>query len=108
MIYATGGISITGNGTVTLSPPTTGANTGISLFLARSSNGTIQITGNGTFNVTGTLYAAAGLTFVAGNGDLELGGQLISDKVDLGGNADVNIDWNKPPTARTRNIQLVE
>jgi Flp pilus assembly protein TadG len=108
MIYATSGISITGNGTVTLSPPTTGPYMGISLFLARTSTGTIQITGNGTFNVTGTLYAAAGLTFVAGNGDLELGGQLISDKVDLGGNADVNINWNKPPTARTRNIQLVE
>jgi len=108
MIYATTGVSITGNGTVTLSPPTSGPYTGLTLFLSRSSMGTVKVTGNGTFNVSGTMYAPTGEIMVAGNGDLELGGQLISDRVDLGGNADVNINWTASPTARTRVIELVE
>jgi hypothetical protein len=108
MIYSNTGIAIAGNGTVTLSPPTTGAYTGMALFEARTTTSGISIAGNGTFNVTGTIYCPDGQVGLVGNGDIGLGGQLVADTVDLGGNADLTINWGASPTARTRSIQLVE
>jgi hypothetical protein len=67
-IYSTAGLSITGQGTVTLSPPTTGIYQGISYFQDRASTATALIAGNGKFNVSGTVYAASGLAQLQGNG----------------------------------------
>jgi hypothetical protein len=108
MIYATGGLSITGNGSVTLSPPTTGIYTGITYFQARNSAATAKIAGNGNYNVTGTVYAAGGLADLQGNGDASIASQVVSLLMVAGGNGQTNIVWAGPPSARTRRIQLVE
>jgi hypothetical protein len=108
MIYATAGLSITGNGSVTLSPPTSGIYTGITYFQARNSTATAKIAGNGNFNVTGTIYAAKGLADLQGNGDASIASQVVSLLMVAGGNGQTNIVWTAPPSARARQLQLVE
>jgi hypothetical protein len=108
MIYSTNGLSITGLGSVTLSPPTSGIYTGISYFQSRTSTATALIAGNGLYNVTGTLYAADGLANLQGNGDASIASQVVSLLLTAGGNGTTNIVWGGPPTARTRIISLVE
>jgi hypothetical protein len=108
MIYSTAGLSITGNGSVTLSPPTTGIYKGLSYFQDRSSTATAKVAGNGQYNVTGTFYVAGGLTDLQGNGDASVASQVVSLLMTAGGNGQTNIVWAGPPTARTRQFQLVE
>ena len=108
MIYSTTGIRIAGNASVRLSPPATGPYTGMTFFVARNSASTIQVSGNGTYNVSGTIYNANGLTTVSGNGDVSLAGQIVTDQLSVSGNGDVNIVWGSAPTARSRSIQLVD
>jgi len=108
MIYSTGGLSITGLGSVTLGPPTNGIYQGISYFQDRSSTATAKVAGNGSYNVTGTFYIAGGLTDLQGNGDASIASQVVTLLMKAGGNGATNIVWSGPPTARSRLIQLVE
>jgi hypothetical protein len=108
MIYATVGLSITGQGSVLLSPPTSGIYQGLSYFQARNSTATTVVAGNGNYNVTGTFYLADGLAQLQGNGDASIASQVVSLLMTAGGNGITNIVWAGPPTARTRNIRLVE
>jgi hypothetical protein len=108
MIYATVGLSITGQGSVILSPPTSGIYQGLSYFQARTSTATAIVAGNGLFNVTGTFYLPDGLAQLQGNGDASIASQVIAQLMTSGGNGQTNIVWSGPPTARTRNIGLVE
>src|SRR5207245_1285517 len=50
-------ISLTGTGSVQLTPPTTGTYNGISIFQDRNSGAPISITGNGGLQLLGTIYA---------------------------------------------------
>ncbi|MCI0637495.1 MAG: pilus assembly protein TadG-related protein [Gemmataceae bacterium] len=102
------GITGTGGGTVTLTPPTSGIYQGITFFQDRSSNVDVIFAGNGTFNITGTFYAAGALVRVDGNGDVAIGSQYISRLLDLGGNGNLNIPWNPNTVAPTRVLQLVQ
>jgi hypothetical protein len=109
MIYNdSGALSITGNGVVDLSPPTTGEYKGVSYFQSRSNTAEAKIAGNGLFNVTGTVYVPAGLFDAQGNGDASISGQVVSWQMKAGGLGDININWPGGPTAPTRIIQLVE
>jgi hypothetical protein len=102
------GITGTGGGSATLTPPKTGLYQGISFFQARDANIDAIFAGNGKFNVTGTVYAAAALVRVSGEGDVAVGSQYISRALDLGGNGNLNIPWNPNTTAPTRVLQLVQ
>jgi hypothetical protein len=108
MIYSTQGISITGQGSVTWSPPTSGIYTGISYFQSRTSTTTSLITGNGKFNITGTMYVPDALIQLQGNGDASIASQVVALLMSSGGNGTTNIVWNGPPTGRMRVMQLVE
>jgi hypothetical protein len=108
MIYSTGGLTITGLGAVTLSPPTTVIYEGINYFQSRTSTSTAKVAGNGNYNVTGTFYTANGLTDLQGNGDASIASQVVTRFMKAGGNGQTNIVWAGPPSARTRKIQLVE
>jgi len=102
-------VSLAGNGSVNLTPPTTGIYAGISIFQDRASTNTVSLTGNGSMYVTGTFYVAGGTLATTGNGGGDvIGAQYISYKLNLGGNGTVNIDWNASPTARLRLLGLVE
>jgi hypothetical protein len=108
MIFSTGGLSVTGLGSVTLSPPTTGIYKGISYFQDRSSSATAKVAGNGSWNVTGTFYVAGGLTDLQGNGDVSIASQVVTLLMKTGGNGATIINWDAAVTAPTRIISLVE
>jgi hypothetical protein len=108
MIYSENGLSVTGLGAVTWSPPTTGIYKGICYFQSRSDTSTAKIAGNGGYNVTGTVYVPAGLADLQGNGDASIAGQVISWTMKAGGNGQTNIVWAGPPVAPVRQLQLVE
>jgi hypothetical protein len=108
MIYSTAGLSVTGLGSVTMSPPTSGIYTGITYFQSRTSSATALVNGNGGYNITGTFYLAGGLANLQGNGDASVASQVVCLLMSSGGNGATNIVWAGPPTARTRIIGLVE
>jgi hypothetical protein len=102
-------IDISGQGAVNLTPPNSGLYAGISIFQERSSTNTVSISGLGNMYVTGTFYTAGGMLKVTGNGSGNvIGAQYISNLLNLGGNGEVFIDWEASPTARLRQIGLVE
>jgi len=101
-------ISITGQGTVNMSPPDTGLYKGILIFQDRTASTTITVTGNGGFTIGGTFYAANALVSISGNGDAHIGSQYISRYLDLGGNGALTIDYTASPHPSRRVLQLVE
>ena len=108
LVVDTSAVVITGQGSVTLSPPTSGIYQGISYFQARNSPDETKVAGNGDYNVTGTFYVAGGLTDLQGNGDASIASQVVTLLMKAGGNGETNIVWAGPPTGRTRRLQLVE
>jgi hypothetical protein len=108
MIFSDTGLSVTGQGAVTWSPPTSGIYKGISYFQDRTSSATALVAGNGLYNVTGTFYVAGGLTDLQGNGDASIASQVVTLLMKSGGNGVTNINWAAGVTAPTRIISLVE
>jgi Flp pilus assembly protein TadG len=95
MIYndSSGGtISLAGNGSVHLSPMTTGPYAGITLYQAPSNTNDVTITGNGNFSITGTIYTAGATVKLAGNGDT-IGSQIVADDMAMSGNGAVTVNY---------------
>jgi hypothetical protein len=102
-------ININGQGSINLSPMTTGIYRGISLWQQRSSANTIDITGNGSSTISGTFYTAHGTLKVTGNGAQDvLGSQYISYDMKVNGNGSFKVDWDPNLVARVRILRLVE
>jgi hypothetical protein len=124
-------IHITGHksGSFILSGLTSGPYQGIVLWQERSSPVELLVEGNGSFNLQGTLYAAAAKLNVNGNakvsgGDItgyyfdaagnkiegasRIGAQYITRNLSLAGNGNVMLNYTEQHTARTRVITLVE
>jgi Flp pilus assembly protein TadG len=105
----TGNISLTGSGSVSLSPPTSGIYKGITLFQERSSNKQINITAQGNMNMTGTFYAAAAKVSITGQGGYNnaIGSQWIAWQLYVTGSGSFTVNYNGQGTP-VRNIQLIE
>ena len=102
-------INLTGQGTCTLSPPTTGPYQGFTLFQDRASTVPINVAGQGAMTLTGTLYAAGATLNITGNGTTDLiGAQYISRSLVTGGNGSFRVDWNAADTPGVRQLLLVE
>jgi hypothetical protein len=109
MIYNnSGAISMTGDGTVDLSPPIYGLYTGLSFFQNRTNASDITLTGGSNMTFAGTFYAARGSLKVTGSGDFTLGSQLIVYTMKVGGNGNVLVDYAGGQFIRIREICLVE
>ncbi len=115
MIYNTGGasagsISITGNGKVTLTPPTTGTYAGISIFQDRDVSSAVQISGNGTVQISGTIYAPAATVQISGNGSSTntVGGGFIASQVQVSGNGSFSVNQGTSARPRIPDVGLVE
>jgi hypothetical protein len=102
------GITGTGGGSVTLTPPSSGTYQGICFYQERNSNVDVIFAGNGLFNITGTIYCAGALVRVSGNGDLSIGSQYISRALSITGGGAVNIVYDPGLVAPVRVLQLVE
>src|SRR5262249_21010724 len=101
MIYSGGGglIHTAGQGAASLTPPTTGTYTGMTIFQNRNSTQTVQVTGNGSMNITGTFYAANALLQVTGNGSANyIGSQYVSKDLKLTGNGTIDISDQTAPS----------
>ncbi len=78
-----GSISLSGNGTYSLSPPTSGTYAGIVIFQPRDNTKELTLSGNAS-GMNGTVYAAAAQLSESGNAQLEA--SLIVDTLTISGN----------------------
>jgi hypothetical protein len=101
-------VKLTANGSLTLSPPTSGPYKGIAIFQARSATAAVDITGNGSMNLTGTIYAAgANIDLTANGGANSIGSQIIADSMTVTGNGSVNVNYNGSGSP-VRDTRIVE
>ena len=79
-----GSISLSGNGNITLSPPTTGTYAGVVLFQPADNTKALTISGNAS-SVTGAIYAPAAQLSESGNGQIDA--SIVVDTMTMSGNA---------------------
>lgn len=102
-------IDLSGQGTCTLSAPTSGPYQGFTLFQDRTSSVPINVTGNGAMSITGSFYAASATLNITGNGTTDvIGGQYISYNLVTGGNGSFSVKWTAADTPAVRQLILVE
>ena len=78
-----GSITLSGNGSYNLSPPTTGTYAGIVIFQTRDNSKALTLSGNAS-GMTGTVYAPAAQ--LAESGNAALNAALIVDTLTISGN----------------------
>lgn len=86
-----GAFSVTSNGSVNLSAPTSGTYQGISFMQDRAKDVGVSLTGNAAAQVSGVLYAPKATVSVGGGGSTTAGG-ILANKIAIGGNDNVTID----------------
>ena len=101
-------VSISGSGSIIMSPPTDGIYKGLTLFQDRESTNTMAVSGGGYMDISGTFYAANALLKVSGGGDSKVGSQYISRYLDIVGNGGLRIDYDPNQAIPRRVLQLVE
>src|SRR5205814_8152002 len=99
-----------GQGAITISGPTSGLYKGISFWQDRNSACSANVTGSGgQTQISGTFYFAGATLAIGGNGGVSnFHSQFISNQLSLGGNGDINVDWDPSLVAQKRNSYLVE
>jgi hypothetical protein len=94
-------MQLTGQATLSLSAPTSGAYKGVAIFEDRVANApALQFSGQAQVQITGTIYAPSALTKVAGGAVLllqgdaasQMGAHLIVADLQVSGNGVVNVD----------------
>jgi Putative Flp pilus-assembly TadE/G-like len=101
-------VSITGTGSIVMSPPTEGIYKGLTLFQDRASPNTMTVSGGGYMDIVGTFYAAGGTLKVGGGGDGRVGSQYISRFLEIVGNGGLRIDYNPEKAIPVRTLNLIE
>jgi hypothetical protein len=79
-----GGITLSGNGTFSLTAATGGAYPGILIYQSRSDTRALSLSGSGTAGLNGTIYAPTAQMTMSGNA--QLSGALVVDRLNLSGN----------------------
>jgi Flp pilus assembly protein TadG len=101
-------VSLSGTGSVTLTPPTSGTYKGISVFQDRSSSAAIAVTGNGGMNISGTIYGAGAEVDLTGNGGTNVvGAQIIANNMKVTGNGSVSVNHGAG-SGPARDTRIVE
>jgi hypothetical protein len=93
-------ISMTGNGSGSLSPLTSGPYPGIPIFQDRVSTAPLRITGNRKTSIAGALYAARATLNITGNGGVDghgnpldlIGALLLVADLNVTGNGSFRVD----------------
>jgi hypothetical protein len=108
-LAATDVITITGTGTVTMSPLSTGLFQGFLIFQDPYSVLPITIAGYGKTNILGTIYGAHATLNVVGNGTANIiGSQYVVYRLALSGTGNLSVRRDIGILARIRVIGLVE
>jgi hypothetical protein len=79
-----GGLTLSGNGSFSLTAATSGPYAGVVIFEARANTRALAFSGNGATGITGTVYAPAAQVLVSGNAKLT--GSLVANELSLSGN----------------------
>ena len=79
-----GGITLSGNGTFSLSAPTSGTYAGVLIFQSRQNTRALSFSGNAMAGTVGTIYAANALLSMSGNAALQ--NPLVVGTLNLSGN----------------------
>ena len=107
-VHASEQIKLTGNGNLTMSPPTSGPYKGITIFEDRASTAVIALTGNGGMTLTGTIYSPGAEIDLTGNGGTTVAGsQIIANNMAVTGPGSVNVNYNSSglPARDTRIVE---
>ena len=101
-------VSISGTGSITMSPPTDGIYKGLTLFQDREATNTMSVSGGGTMDIKGTFYTANGTLDVGGGGSGQIGSQYVSRFLSIRGNGTLQVDYDPNQAIPRRVLQLVE
>ncbi len=111
LIYNTGGgtINLSGTGTISLSPMTTGLYAGITLFQDRADSSPATMSGASSVKNSGTFYFPdAALTLSGGSGVGQVGSQFITKSLAFSGSGGISVNYSSGTVASTLSIGLVE
>ncbi len=109
-IYNTGGgaLNLSGTGSISLNPMTSGAYQGITVFQDRSDSAAATMSGGTNINNTGTFYfPGARLTMSGLSGVLNVGAQVIAKDLTFSGTAGIQVAWGSS-VAGTTSLGLVQ
>ncbi|MFI5259425.1 MAG: MBG domain-containing protein, partial [Candidatus Limnocylindrales bacterium] len=96
-----GSIALTGNGTVSLTPASTGNYAGILIFQARDNSKALTLSGNATQGISGAIYALKAQVVESGNAQVGSASNPVSivvDTMSMSGNSVANIVSLSSPT----------
>ncbi|HEV3078830.1 MAG TPA: matrixin family metalloprotease, partial [Gemmataceae bacterium] len=79
-----GGITLSGNGGITLSAASTGAYVGVVIFQSHANTRALSLSGNSFIGLTGVIYTPSAQVIVSGNA--QLNAPLVVDRLTLSGN----------------------
>ncbi len=99
-----GSITLSGNGTFSLSPPTTGTYAGVVIFQPADNTKGLSISGNAS-SMTGEIYAPAAQLTESGNG--QLSASIIVDTMTVNGNGVADIMISNSPSGTVANSPAV-
>jgi Flp pilus assembly protein TadG len=75
-----------GNGSIQISPPTSGPLQGVAIAYDRHNNATMRMTGNGISNMSGAVYMQSGMLQMNGNGCTATNSAIVVSSIEMNGN----------------------
>jgi hypothetical protein len=81
---ASGSINLSGNGTFSLSPPSTGPDAGVVILQPAGNTKALSLSGNALAGTAGTIYAPKAQLVLSGNG--QIAATLVVDTLSISGN----------------------
>jgi Putative Flp pilus-assembly TadE/G-like len=102
--------SLAGNGSVTMTPPTSGSFQGLMLMCHRSTSGpqVLTLSGNGAINCQGSFYVPGGGAKLSGNGAAQGFGQLVCLTLTVTGNGSATGLHIVPSSSSSGGASLVQ
>jgi Flp pilus assembly protein TadG len=110
-IYNTGGgaINLSGTGSISLNPMSTGSYAGITVFQDRSSATAATMSGAGNISNTGTFYFPdANLTLSGSSGVNAVGAQIIAKGLTLSGSASAQVNYDSSVASTSGGLAIVQ
>ncbi len=110
-IYNTGGgaINLSGSGSFALSPMTSGAYAGITVFQDRTSTTGATLSGSGNMSNTGTFYFPdANLTLSGTGAASAVGAQIIAKNLTLSGTASILVNFDTSVASKAGGFAIVQ
>jgi Flp pilus assembly protein TadG len=79
-------LDATGNGSMALSPPTSGPLKGVAIAFDRNNTATLRLTGSGMSDMKGAIYLKSGELQMNGNGCSESNSPIVVNSIEMNGN----------------------